>query len=73
MCSFCTGRNAVHQRIYYYVFHVVKEFIHPSNVTWKPKKEAAKETVLVLAVVIAVAIVMIAADSLIGYLFDLAM
>lgn len=56
-----------------HVFHVVKEFIHPANVTWKPKKEAAKETVLVLAVVIAVAIVMIAADSLIGYLFGMAM
>lgn len=53
--------------------HVIKEFIHPSNVTWKPKKEAAKETVLVICVVIALAVVMIAADSLIGFLFGLAM
>lgn len=53
--------------------HAIKEFVHPSNVTWKPKKEALKETFVVLAVVAAVAVVMIAADALIGFLFGLAM
>lgn len=56
-----------------HILHVIKEFICPSNVTWKSRKDSVKETILVLCVVLVVAAFMIAADSLIGFLFGLAM
>lgn len=46
--------------------HNIREFLHPSNVTWKPIKEAVKDTLLVLAVVVFMAVIMIAADTVLG-------
>ena len=49
----------------------IKEFIHPSNVTWMSRKDTRKETIAVFCVVLVAAAIMIAGDSLFGFLLGL--
>ena len=51
----------------------VKEFLHPSKVSWMSVKDARKQTVAVLGVVIAAAVCMVAADAAIGFALSIVM
>ena len=51
--------------------HRIKEFIHPSNVTWKNKKDTTHDSVVVLGFVALSAIFLFGADSLFGFILGL--
>ena len=51
----------------------VKEFLHPSNVTWMQPKKALKSTLVTLSVVLIAGIFTVCADALLGFLFSIIM
>ena len=49
----------------------IKEFLHPSKVTWLSFKETRKQTIVTLTTVAIVAVGIIAADTIIGAVLKL--
>lgn len=56
-----THRFDVHK-----LFRKAKEFVHPTNVTWKTAKDTTHDATIVLAVMVISAILLIAGDIAFG-------
>ena len=53
------------------VFNRVKEFLHPTNVTWKSPKDTTHDSMVVLGVVAAAGILLAGFDVLLGVVLGL--
>lgn len=52
-------------------FTKIREFVHPSNVTWKSAKSTTRETAIVLAFVATMSVLLAGFDAVLGFLLNI--
>lgn len=58
---------------FYKAAHKVKEFLHPTNVTWKKPKDTTHDSVIVLGVLAIAAAFLAAGDAVFSIIMNLLM